>query len=192
MRTAEFDRQQVLEAAMDVFCQKGYANTTMQDLKLATGLHPGSLYCAFKNKRGVLLAALTQFIESRWQQSQVCFESGDPLEGIHQYLRQLVAKLCLSQSHCLLSRTVADFSAVDEDIRETLSEPWQQLLVRIEQQLQLAQTQGLLRQGVMPAEAAWVLLVNIFGLRSLPSFMADEKSLYACVDLQIQLIREPQ
>lgn len=69
MRTAEFDRQKVLEAAMEVFCQKGYANTTMQDLKEATGLHPGSLYCAFSNKRGILLAALQAFIDSRWEKS---------------------------------------------------------------------------------------------------------------------------
>jgi AcrR family transcriptional regulator len=37
----------------------------MQDLKAATGLHPGSIYCAFTNKRGLLLAALEQYgIES--------------------------------------------------------------------------------------------------------------------------------
>lgn len=33
MRSAEFDRDQVLLSAMDVFITKGYSNTSMQDLK---------------------------------------------------------------------------------------------------------------------------------------------------------------
>lgn len=55
MRSAEFDREEVLRSAMEVFISKGYAKTSMQDLKSATGLHPGSIYCAFTNKRGLLL-----------------------------------------------------------------------------------------------------------------------------------------
>jgi len=46
MRNAEFDKEQVLRSAMNAFMKKGYANTSMQDLKKATGLHPGSIYCA--------------------------------------------------------------------------------------------------------------------------------------------------
>ena len=61
MRNAEFDREEVLRAAMKAFMHKGYANTSMQELKKATGLHPGSIYCAFENKRGLLLAALEQY-----------------------------------------------------------------------------------------------------------------------------------
>ncbi len=52
MRSAEFDREHVLRSAMAAFIAKGYSKTSMQDLKKATGLHPGSIYCAFDNKRG--------------------------------------------------------------------------------------------------------------------------------------------
>lgn len=189
MRTAEFDREQVLEAAMDVFCKKGYVKTTMQDLKEATGLHPGSIYCAFKNKRGMLLAALDHFIQSRWQQSQLCLDSDDPLDGIQYYLHQLVEKLCMHHPHCLLSRTVADFSSVDGDIRDALEQPWQELLQRLEKLLIKAQQQGGLKPAVSPRDGAWLLLISVFGLRGFPPFMADEKSLHASIDLQINLMR---
>lgn len=189
MRTAEFDREQVLEAAMEVFCQKGYVKTTMQDLKEATGLHPGSIYCAFKNKRGMLLAALNQFIQSRWRQSQLCLDSKDPLDGIQYYLHQLVEKLCMHHPHCLLSRTVADFSSVDNDIRDALEQPWRELLQRLETLLVKAKEQGSLKSSINPQDAAWLLLISVFGLRGFPQFMADEKSLHACIDLQINLMR---
>ena len=53
MRSAEFDREQVLRAAIQAFLLKGYAKTSMQDLKRSTGLHPGSIYCAFESKTRV-------------------------------------------------------------------------------------------------------------------------------------------
>lgn len=190
MRTAEFDRDQVLEAAMDVFCEKGYTKTTMQDLKRATGLHPGSIYCAFDNKRGLLLAALTHFIERYWQQSQLCMDCRDPFEGIRHYLYHLVEKLCLNHPHCLLSRTVADFSEVDDDIRHVLEAPWQQLLERLTSLLVCAQQQGELKDHIQPETGAWLLLVNVFGIRSFPPFMSHATSLYQCVDLQIELMRK--
>ena len=57
MRSAEYDRDAVLRNAMEAFRAKGYAKTTMQELVAATGLHPGSLYAAFGNTRGLLRAA---------------------------------------------------------------------------------------------------------------------------------------
>ncbi|MBP8218894.1 MAG: helix-turn-helix transcriptional regulator, partial [Aeromonas sp.] len=65
MRIAEFDRDEVLRNAMEAFRAKGYAKTTMQELVAATGLHPGSIYGAFGNKRGLLLAAVDHYVEGK-------------------------------------------------------------------------------------------------------------------------------
>ena len=48
MRNAEFNKETVLRAAMVAFMAKGYAKTSMQDLKAATGLHPGSITAPLK------------------------------------------------------------------------------------------------------------------------------------------------
>ena len=65
MRSAEFDRDAVLVQAMETFRAHGYSKTTMQQLVAATGLHPGSIYGAFGNKRGLLLAAVDHYVESK-------------------------------------------------------------------------------------------------------------------------------
>lgn len=49
-RTREFDTDAVLDQAMRVFWRHGYVGTSMSDLYKATGLKPGSLYAAFKDK----------------------------------------------------------------------------------------------------------------------------------------------
>ncbi|MFM2483069.1 TetR/AcrR family transcriptional regulator [Celerinatantimonas sp. YJH-8] len=192
MRTAEFDRHEVLEAAMEVFCRKGYANTTMQDLKIATGLHPGSLYCAFTNKRGILLAALQQFIENRWQQSQQCFQHENALEGIRSYLKRLVTNLLEKNSYCLLSRTIAEFSHIDDEISQMLMVPWQQLSDRLAQELKRAAAQGHLKSDLSIQDTTQMLFVMVMGLRSFPCILVDEQVLNASVDSLIELIRAPR
>lgn len=49
-RPREFDVDDVLGKAMHVFWARGYAATSMADIYEATGLKPGSLYAAFRDK----------------------------------------------------------------------------------------------------------------------------------------------
>jgi AcrR family transcriptional regulator len=49
-RPREFDEEEVLQAALRLFWEKGYEGTSLSDLMEATGLTKSSLYKAFDNK----------------------------------------------------------------------------------------------------------------------------------------------
>src|SRR4051794_29274294 len=49
-RRREFQVEAVLAQATEVFWRRGYAATSMSDVYEATGLKPGSLYAAFRDK----------------------------------------------------------------------------------------------------------------------------------------------
>ena len=66
-RPRQFDEEQVREALMNVFWDKGYEATSMQDLVAATGLLKGSLYGAFGDKRALYLIALNHYDRTRIQ-----------------------------------------------------------------------------------------------------------------------------
>ncbi len=57
-RPREFDRDQVVDRAVDVFWRKGFEATSIRDLVEATGLNRGSLYNTFGDKAGLFEAAL--------------------------------------------------------------------------------------------------------------------------------------
>ncbi|KAG1663443.1 Sulfate adenylyltransferase subunit 2 [Nymphon striatum] len=57
-RTVEFDRNEVLENAMNTFWQNGYSMTSIPNLVKSTKLNPGSIYAAFKSKEGLFLETL--------------------------------------------------------------------------------------------------------------------------------------
>lgn len=60
-RTREFDLTTTLDQAMRVFWRKGYAATSMSDIYAATGLKPGSVYAAFKDKEGLFQQAFEHY-----------------------------------------------------------------------------------------------------------------------------------
>ena len=62
-RPREFDEDEVLDAALDAFWRKGFEATSMADLIAATGLHKGSLYKAFGDKRSLFLATLRRYLD---------------------------------------------------------------------------------------------------------------------------------
>ncbi len=62
-RPREFDIEEAVEGAMQIFWRQGYGATNLPDLLTAMGLTRGSFYKAFKDKRAVYLAALQRYDE---------------------------------------------------------------------------------------------------------------------------------
>ena len=57
-RPRGFDEEQVVSAAAELFVERGYEGTSVDDLVTGLGVHRGSLYKAFGSKRGLFVAAL--------------------------------------------------------------------------------------------------------------------------------------
>ena len=60
-RPIEYDRDKVLDKAMQTFWEQGYCATSMSTLVETTDLKPGSLYAAFESKEGLFLATLDRY-----------------------------------------------------------------------------------------------------------------------------------
>jgi TetR/AcrR family transcriptional regulator, copper-responsive repressor len=64
-RPKKFSREGVLEKALPVFWQNGFAQTSVQDLESATGVNKSGLYTEFKSKEELFSACLQHYIETR-------------------------------------------------------------------------------------------------------------------------------
>lgn len=60
-RTKEFDKEAILDKAVDLFWFKGYNGSSMQDVVDTLGLSRSSLYDTFGDKRQLYLAALERY-----------------------------------------------------------------------------------------------------------------------------------
>ncbi|WP_305857828.1 TetR/AcrR family transcriptional regulator [Balneatrix alpica] len=167
MRTPEFDREQVLRQAMEAFRAKGYAATTMQDLVQATGLHPGSIYCAFQNKRGLLEAAVDYYIQLRGEALEQLLSQTSPLAGIAAFLQDVIAESqsCNSAS-CLLNKTLSELASQDEAMRERLCHFLKAYEQRLCQAVKAAQAAGEIDRTAAAEDLTRFLVVGVHGLRT--------------------------
>ncbi|MFJ7648703.1 TetR/AcrR family transcriptional regulator [Lysinibacillus sp. NPDC097279] len=64
-RTREFDEDQVLNAAMQLFWEKGYEATSLSDLTSRMGIQRPSIYSTFGDKKELFETALRKYTMSR-------------------------------------------------------------------------------------------------------------------------------
>ncbi|PHB27976.1 TetR/AcrR family transcriptional regulator [Bacillus toyonensis] len=64
-RTREFDEDQVLDAAMQLFWEKGYEATSLSNLTSRMGIQRPSIYSTFGDKKELFEAALRRYTMSR-------------------------------------------------------------------------------------------------------------------------------
>ncbi len=182
MRSAEFDKEKVLRAAIKAFVCKGYNKTSMQDLKKATGLHPGSIYCAFENKQGLLLAALEQYNKDRAEEFRHYFiENKRVLTGVKKYLDNTVNQCTLngSEKTCLSQKALSELSEQAPEVEALITnniESWQK---SFEQVFEQAQVEGEVDSSRSPNQRAQSLVMGIYGLRTYAHTQPSEDILKA-------------
>jgi AcrR family transcriptional regulator len=153
---------------MAAFVANGYGKTTMQDLKRVTGLHPGSIYCAFENKRGLLLAALEHYaIERAVEFERFFVQSDSVMSGFDAYLGQIVDECQRDDSKdCLLQKALSELSQQDEEVESIISNMLKQWQSNIADKLDLAQQRGEIDDQLEPKALAEYLVMGIYGLRT--------------------------
>jgi len=117
-RPREFDRQEVLAKATLLFWEKGFAETTLDELDRVTGLHRGSIYNAFGDKRQLYLTCL-DFYGEREMAAAVALLAGAPApKAVRQLFGGLVHAVVKDGKRrgCLLCNASVDEAPYDRDV----------------------------------------------------------------------------
>ena len=179
MRKTEFDQEDVLRSAMRVFIEKGYGSTCMQDLKKATGLHPGSIYNAFQSKRGLLLASLEHYRNEGLLEFESLFLNAETtLDGLKVYLDHVITE-CEQENirDCLLQKMLSELSQQDTEVEAVICDmlnQWQHLL---SEKIQLAQTLKEIPNQQDSETLAQFFMMSVYGIRVLSHTRPKEGTL---------------
>lgn len=95
-RKREFDAEIALEAAMQVFWQKGYAGASLADLIDSMGINKPSMYRAFGNKEALFVKATQRYLDTRMQPHLAVLQQTDlPLrQRIKNHMMSILAMQC--------------------------------------------------------------------------------------------------
>ncbi|WP_327145490.1 TetR/AcrR family transcriptional regulator [Nocardia sp. NBC_01327] len=115
-RTQQWDRAQVLSAAMQLFRRRGYLGASTRELAEATGLHPGSLYREFSNKEDLFCAALDAYnievVQGRVRQHMAAAQ--DPVAGIRSFFVSAIDTGVERDPGCLVTNTAVESFGLPE------------------------------------------------------------------------------
>lgn len=121
-RPYEFDREETLSKAMDVFWEKGYKATSIQDLVDHMGIKRGSIYNTFGDKHSLFIAAVEYYGEEITARTIKVLESnGSPVENIRTFFDTIVNTPADRKTRgCLISNTVVELAPHDEQVAQTV------------------------------------------------------------------------
>lgn len=78
-RKKQFDRDNVIQAAIDVFRRKGFLATRIQDVVESTGLNRSSIYAEFGSKEGLFDQAIDRYMTQSISQKVIEAPRDEPL-----------------------------------------------------------------------------------------------------------------
>src|SRR5262249_47711648 len=165
-RPKEFNPDDAIERAMQVFWHKGYEATSMEDLLSAMDLSRGSLYDTFGDKRQLFLKVVdrycTTFASSKFS---LLDQPGPALPTLRRFICDMIeGGLADPQRRgCLISNTVMELSPHEKEIAGRLRQALKMAENTFFKVLTRAQQQGELRNGQDPRRLAQFLVTMMQG-----------------------------
>ena len=169
MRTKEFEPEQIADAAMRVFWERGYAATSVQDLVDGTGLSRSSLYSTFENKQGLYQQALLRYQALTTSNVELLAEPGSPKALIERLLMRIVEDELGEgrQRGCLVANATLELAGHDEAVAELVAHNFLRLQKALEKLIVRGQQTGEIQTDKKPRALARFIVNTIQGMRVL-------------------------
>lgn len=188
-RPREFDIEEAVRKAMDVFWDRGYHDASLPDLLGGMGLSRGSFYKAFADKRAVFLRALDVYIDDSIRKvDEMLNSNASPKAAIREVFSRN-AELS-SGKHglrgCFVVLTATEMLPGDEEVLVRISRLFRRLQDLFAAAIIRAQTLGEIDHSLDGRTFARFLVCQIQGMRVLGKAGADLDDVRAMIDLALK------
>lgn len=178
-RTKEFDPEQALAKAMELFWRLGFENTSLEALMGEMGIAKQSLYDTFGDKRALYLKALAYYRDQTNSGMQrMLDETPSVKDGFAKLLYGLASETRAQHERgCLLLSANLQRDTQDAVVADFLRDNHARVEAIFIQALRRAQKQRELPRTQDPAALARFFVVTIQGMRAMARLKSDRKAL---------------
>jgi TetR/AcrR family transcriptional repressor of nem operon len=188
-RPRSFDPDEALDAARDVFWQKGFQGTSLDDITAATGLAKPSLYAAFGDKNALFLKVLDRYHARIVANAErILNERPSARDAIERWLKGFVP-FCSGikgSRGCLSVNTGADGVSDQKEIRKRIERFNRKLEELLRNRLHADRAQFL--ESFDPDAAAHTIMAIYLGLMVLAKEAPDAARVRATLDQAMKLL----
>ena len=190
-RPREFDIDEAVEDAIEVFRSHGYHGTSVQDLIDGTGLARGSLYKAFHDKRTLFLTALDHYTAASLQRVADGLASpGSARVAIRETLLGYARRAAAQQGRrgCLLTAAAMEMMPEDAEVSALITRMFRRLEDLFAAAVIRGQAAGEVPRHYDERAIARQLLCTIQGLRVLGKTGPSERETTEIVDQTLRIL----
>ncbi|KPU58419.1 TetR/AcrR family transcriptional regulator [Bacillus wiedmannii] len=191
-RLREFDEEKALDAAMQLFWEKGYAATSLSDLTAKMEIQKPSLYSAFGDKEGLFEAALRRYTNLHAANIRIKLQNEQSVkEAIRTFFENMVEeeyKKAFSKG-CFCINTMVELAPHNEKF-EVLTREHQMYLVVVFQELITKGIQsGELQSDLNAKAVAQTLVTSLIGLTVLMKSRPERFVIDNSVSIIVSLVK---
>ncbi|RZJ99893.1 MAG: TetR/AcrR family transcriptional regulator [Flavobacterium sp.] len=122
-RPKEFDYDEKLQLARDLFWEKGYNNTSLNDLIDNLKINKSSFYNSFSSKHELFLNCLKNYIqEKELEYTNILKSDPDPIIAIENTLRYILNTVTAQARTCLTVNSTFELARTDRQVNELLKD----------------------------------------------------------------------
>lgn len=185
-RPKEFDIDDAINAAVEVFRNHGFEGTSAKMLVDAMGIGRQSLYDTFDDKWGIYCAALRRYCTSESQAHRAALVRGDKaIDGLKALLDRVLSH---ATSGCLGMGSVVEFGCDRADVVAIRDKAGDDLREVFRATIERAQREGDVGADLAPDEIATFIMAAIWGIRLTARAGASERHVAAVAELTLRAI----
>lgn len=120
-RNKEFNEQEAITRAMDIFWKKGYSGTSMRDLTNAMQINSSSLYNSIGDKHQLFIKCIENYTDKKIAEVKArSLKIESPLEAITNFINESVNTLLYTSDSCFAIKTTFEVASNDATVQNIL------------------------------------------------------------------------
>ncbi|NIK78081.1 TetR/AcrR family transcriptional repressor of nem operon [Paenibacillus castaneae] len=166
-RRREFDEEKALDAAMQLFWEKGFEATSLSDLTSRMGIQRPSIYSTFGDKKGLFEAALRKYTSSHAAYVRTTLQNNSSVkEAFRAFFENMVAKEYEKSPNwgCFCINSMVELAPHDEKFEILTREHQMYLSVIFQETIERGLRSGELDSGINAKGLAQTLVISVIGL----------------------------
>jgi TetR/AcrR family transcriptional repressor of nem operon len=190
-RTKEFDTDEVLNKAIDLFWDKGYNGCSMQDVVDGLGLSRSSIYETFGDKRQLFLEALKKYqregIEALEKEINNAADIRQALTNVFESVLPESTDSPL-QKGCFMVNSAVELASQDPEIAGIVRVNRLEVEDILCKAIEKGQQSGQLAATLAPRSIARFFYSNLSGIRMMARSGADRKTLEDIIRVSLSVL----
>ena len=192
-RSKEFNEEEALDKAMEIFWKQGYEKTSIQDLVDQMGIHRRSLYDTFGDKHSLFVQTLERYesLVAAQIRKQIT-EEMTTVESIRKIFELAVYSDSTYPKGCLMVNTAVELSLLDDEVSQRIKTAFKQTENLIADLLIRGQARGEVASSFDINELARYIHNALIGIRVLVKMTADPKEFDSTIDMTLSILKNDQ